>query len=77
MATLYVRDAPDEVVAELKQMAADADQSLSAFVAAHLDEIVKRERSRRVVDELLKMDRTGFPTTQEILETLHESREGR
>ncbi|GAB3922366.1 hypothetical protein GCM10011575_14000 [Microlunatus endophyticus] len=65
--TLYIRDVPDEVTALLKKRAAAQGLSLSAYVGAELTKLASRPTNAEVVDRLRAKDRSGGPTTDEIV----------
>lgn len=52
MATLYVRDVPDDVAETLKDRAAARGQSLSAFVAEQLTALAARPTNAQVAARL-------------------------
>lgn len=74
MATLYVRDVPDEVTQTLKERAAAEGKSLSAYVAAELARIAARPTNAEVVARLRERDRANGPSAADIVEVLRESR---
>ena len=63
MATLYVRDVPEDVTEELKARAAAEGVSLSAYVAAQLALIVSRPTNAQVVQRLRTQNRADGPST--------------
>ena len=67
MSTLYIRDVPDEVADALKERAAEAGQSLSAYVNAQLAVWAARPTNAQVVARLRELDRSQGPSTGEIL----------
>lgn len=67
MTTLYVRDVPEEVAAVLKERAAAAGQSLSAYVNAQLGLLAARPTNADVVRRLRERERPGGATTSQIL----------
>src|SRR4051794_34375920 len=79
MATLNIRNVPEEVVATLKARAARKGNSLNTEVVCVLVESAER----RSVDEILaNIDRIqkrikNPPTTEEIVERIHRAREER
>ena len=74
MATLYVRDVPDDVTETLKERAAAEGKSLSAYVAAELRRIAARPTNAEIVTRLRQRSRSDGPSTADIVEALHESR---
>lgn len=74
MGTLYIRDVPDEVTAALKQRAAEQGQSLSAYVSAELTRLAARPTNAEVVARLRAIDRSGGPTTDEIVAEIRARR---
>ena len=79
VATLHIRNVPDDVVATLKERAALNGASLNGEVVRTLAEAAER----RTVDEILEsIARTVAtikhrPTAEEIVERLHSAREER
>ena len=74
MTTLYVRDVPAEVTAELKERAAAQGMSLSAYVAGELTRLAGRPTNTEIVRRLRARDRVQGPTTADIVEALHDTR---
>jgi antitoxin FitA len=74
MATLYVRDVPDEVTQTLKERAAAEGKSLSAYVAAELARIAARPTNAEIAARLRDRDRTEGPSATDIVEALRASR---
>jgi len=78
MATIQIRDIPDEVHEELQRQARAAGQSLQAFMRQWVvQETANRLRRAAVLDELEEVLRqhggTGV-TTQQILDDLDDDR---
>lgn len=67
MPTLYIRDISDDVAATLKERAAAAGTSLSAYVGAELSKIAGRPTNEQIVARLRGRDRSGGPTSDEIV----------
>jgi plasmid stability protein len=67
VATLYIRDVPDEVAATLKERAAAAGASLSAYVNGELAKIAARPTNAQIAARLRSRDRSSGPTTDEIV----------
>lgn len=74
MATLYVRDVPDDVAATLKKRAALEGKSVSAYVAGELQRLVSRPTNAEIAERLRQLDRSDGPTNVEILDALARSR---
>ena len=74
MTTLYIRDVSDEVAETLKERAAAAGMSLSAYVAGELTKIAARPTNTEIVARLKSRDRSAGPSTQDIVEAVRESR---
>lgn len=74
VATLYIRDVSDEVADTLKERAAAAGKSLSAFVGAELTRIAARPTNAQIVSRLRERDRSAGPTAEEILEAVQSGR---
>ena len=74
MATIYLRNIPDDNVATLKEAARAENLSLNSYVATMIDTRAKHVRNM----EQLRKRIYNFPgrgvKTKEILEALHESR---
>lgn len=67
MATLYIRDVSDDVTEALKQRAAAAGMSLSAFVGGELAKLASRPTNAEVAARLRGRDRSGGPTSADIV----------
>ncbi len=74
MATLYIRDVPDEVAEILKDRAVAEGKSLSAYVGAELAKIATRPTNAEMVARLRDRDRSAGPTTEEILAAVQAGR---
>jgi plasmid stability protein len=74
MTTLYIRDVADEVAETLKQRAAAAGMSLSAYVARELATIAARPTNAEIVQRLKNRDRSTGPTTADIVQAVQDSR---
>lgn len=74
MTTLYIRDVAEPVAETLKQRAAAKGLSLSAYVSSELSKLASRPTNEEIVARLGAYDRTGWPTTDEILEAVQASR---
>ncbi|GGO68649.1 FitA-like ribbon-helix-helix domain-containing protein [Nonomuraea cavernae] len=74
MATLYIRDVPEPVAESLKERAAEAGMSLSAYVARELADIAARPTNAEIVKRLKARDRSHGPSTAEILEAIEAGR---
>jgi plasmid stability protein len=74
MATLYIRDVPEPVAESLKERAAEAGMSLSAYVSRELADIAARPTNAEIVRRLKARDRSQGPTTADILEAVAEGR---
>jgi antitoxin FitA len=74
MTTLYIRDVADSVAETLKQRAAAAGMSLSAYVARELTDIAARPTNAEIVQRLRVRDRSAGPSTDEIVEAVRENR---
>ena len=66
MTTLYIRDVPGDVAATLKERAAAAGMSLSAYVNRELATLAARPTNAQVAARLRSRVRTGGPTTDDI-----------
>ncbi|WP_297742786.1 FitA-like ribbon-helix-helix domain-containing protein [uncultured Tessaracoccus sp.] len=67
MSTLYIRDVPDDVAAALRRQAAEAGQSLSAYVGGQLATWARRPTNAEIVARLRKLDRSQALTADAIL----------
>jgi plasmid stability protein len=74
MTTLYIRDVADEVAETLKERAAAAGMSLSAYVARELATIAARPTNAEIVQRLKTRDRSAGPTTADIVQAVQDSR---
>lgn len=74
MATLYIRDVDDAVAETLKERAAAAGMSLSAYAARELANIAARPTNAEIVQRLKAKDRSAGPSTAEIVEAVRNSR---
>lgn len=74
MATLYIRDVPDQVTETLKERAAAEGKSLSAYLGAELTRFAARPTNAQVAAELRERDRSSGPTSEQILEELKAGR---
>jgi antitoxin FitA len=74
MTTLYIRDVADSVAETLKERAAAAGMSLSAYVAGELAKIAARPTNAEIVQRLKARDRSAGPSTTEIVEAVRDSR---
>ncbi len=75
MTTLYIRDVSDEVAETLKKRAAAEGKSLSSFVAGELSRIAARPTDAEIVARLKARDRSGGPTSDEIVAEVRAGRE--
>ena len=74
VATLYVRDVPDDVAETLKERAAAEGASLSAYVAAELTKVAARPTNAEIAARLRTVDRSDGPTTDDIVAMVDSSR---
>lgn len=74
MTTLYIRDVADEVAETLKERAAAAGMSLSAYVARELATIASRPTNAEIVQRLKNRDRSAGPSTADIVQAVQDSR---
>lgn len=74
MATLYIRDVSDEVAETLKERAAAAGTSLSAYVNLELAKIAARPTNAQIAARLKARDPSGGPTTDEIVAEVRAGR---
>ena len=74
MTTLYIRDVTEEVAETLKERAAAAGTSLSAYVNGELAKIAARPTNAQIAARLKARDRSGGPTTDEIVAELQAGR---
>ena len=74
MATLYIRDVPDDVADELKARAAAEGVSLSAYVAAQLSRVASRPTNEQIVRGLRNPDRPGGPTGVLVVNAVRAAR---
>jgi plasmid stability protein len=74
MTTLYIRDVADHVAETLKERAAAAGMSLSAYVARELANIAARPTNAEIVQRLKARDRSAGPSTADIVQAVRDSR---
>jgi len=74
MATLYIRDVSDDIAETLKERAAAAGTSLSAYVSGELAKIAARPTNAQIAARLKARDRSGGPTTDEIVAEVQAGR---
>lgn len=74
MTTLYIRDVPQDVAETLKERAAKAGKSLSAYVAGELTRLASRPTNAEIVARLRESDRSTGPTTNAIVAAVQEGR---
>jgi hypothetical protein len=81
MATLYVREIPDEVYQAAKDIASERNMSLNAYITTLLNEAVEREAQRTKAKQALdrmKRNRIKLPKgAPDPVEVLRESRNNR
>lgn len=75
MSTLYIRDVPAEVAAELKDRAARSGTSLSAYVNRELARIAATPSNADLVRSLRQLSPSTGPSRAEIMEALRDARE--
>ena len=81
MATLFVKDFPDDVYEALKDRARANGRSLAAEVRVLLQQAVPRRRSQKEVAESIRRFREKIAaegrgmTAEEVVEMIHEGRE--
>ena len=81
MATLFVKDFPDDVYEALKERARYNGRSLAAEVRVLLQQAVPRQRSRKEVAESIRRFREKIAaegrgwSSEEIVEMIREGRE--
>ena len=71
---MYIRDVSDDVAEELKARAAAEGMSLSAYVAVQLTRLTSRPTNAQIADRLRRLDRSGGPTSAEILDEVRSAR---
>ncbi|HRW19486.1 MAG TPA: antitoxin [Dermatophilaceae bacterium] len=74
MATIYVRDVPEDVTAVLKRRAADEGKSFSAYLAGELARLAARPSNQEIVARLRASDRSHGPSTDDIVRELGAGR---
>lgn len=74
MKTVYIRDVPADVTERLKEQAAEAGTSLSAYLAQELRVLAERPTRSQVVERLRNLEREGGPSRSEILEAIEGGR---
>lgn len=74
MATLYIRDVPEDVAETLKGRARAEGKSLSAYVGAELAKLAARPTNAQIVARLKDRDRSSGPTVDEIVTVVQTGR---
>ena len=74
MATMHIRDVPEDVAATLKERAATEGKSLSAYVAAELARIAARPTNAQIIDRLRARDRSTGPSSGYIVAAVQAGR---
>lgn len=74
MATLYIRDVDEDVAETLKDRAAAEGMSLSAYVGAQLAALAARPTNAEIVARLRTDDRSGGPTSADIVAEVRAGR---
>lgn len=74
MTTLYIRDVSEEVAETLKERAAAAGTSLSAYVNGELAKIAARPTNAEIAARLKARDRSAGPTAEEIVAEVQAGR---
>jgi hypothetical protein len=80
VATIQIRDVPDDVYEDIRRSAQVAGQSLQAYMRTWLIDMHRREaRRRRVLDEHWALLDTNPPniTREEIVADIREDRDSR
>lgn len=72
--TLYIRDVPQDVAETLRERAAAAGQSLSAYVGAELAKVAATPTNAQIVAALKERDRSRGPTSDEIVAAVRAGR---
>lgn len=67
MATLYIREVPEQVAQTLKERAAAQGTSLSAYVGAELARIAARPTNEEIAARLRSRDRSTGPSVDDIV----------
>lgn len=67
MATLYIREVPEQVAQTLKERAAAQGTSLSAYVGAELARIAARPTNEEIAARLRSRDRVDGPSVDDIV----------
>lgn len=74
MATLYLRDVPDDVREVLRERAQRSRRSLNALVVEELTIVARRPSNAEVADRLRRRERADGPVTEQILEARESDR---
>jgi plasmid stability protein len=77
MATVQVRNVPDEVHRRLKVEAAQNGRSLNEFLLVRLAEIAERPTLAELAERIEPRPPGSRPTLDDIVDAIHEGREGR
>ena len=80
MATLYVRDIPDDLYKEAQKIAADQGRSLSAFIMSVLEQAIADEQTRQaqaqVLNRIGRRRRARPATAVDSVDLLRQLRRG-
>lgn len=77
MPNVQIRNVPEDVHRRLKVEAAQSGRSLNEYLLAHLAEIAARPTWTELAERARSRRRYDGPTTQDILQAIHEGRERR
>jgi len=75
MPLIQVRDVPEETVESLRAQAAELGLTMTAFLRAELDKIAARPTNAEIIERIARRDRTGGPTTAEIVAEIRHIRD--
>lgn len=74
MATLYIRDVPDELAETLKERAGARGKSVSSYVGGELARIAGRPTNEEIAARLRSRDRSTGPTVDDIVSAVAAGR---
>lgn len=74
---LSIKNAPDDLVAQLKERAAKHHRSLQGELLAIIEEAVRPRRNKTVDEVLAEIRSLGLSTPSDSAEMIREDRDGR
>ncbi|WP_424535344.1 hypothetical protein ACOZ38_35230 [Sphaerisporangium viridialbum] len=75
MATVEIPDVPEAIVSALEAQALAEGLTLSAYLRAELERLATRPSNVEIFQRIAQRDRSGGPTTDEIVEQIRRVRD--